>query len=147
MTRNVLAKFGNLTPPPPLQSEAYTAIVPGSCFVQGVPFSVHFTAPLGRPERVWDPTAESNVADAVALHNVSQNDDLLVHQGLVSAQGRPSFDVTFNTTQVGTYTADYMTMDLHWASDWTTNNIHDSLRTIWRGAKSSTFLIATSCPN
>jgi hypothetical protein len=149
MTRNILAKFGGLGAPDPLIDEAYSATVPGGCFVPGQSFSVYFTAPQGRRTADW--RGDGLGGDAVALHLANQSDDFLVHQSLINAGGRTSFYETFNTPQaplpVGTYTADYMTMDLRWESDWVTKSIRDNLRTIWRGAKSSTFHISTSCPN
>jgi hypothetical protein len=141
ITRNILARFGNNASPPPLTTRAYSVSVLGTCFTPGQLFTVQVTAPAGRPncQLPW--------CDAISIYNVLQNDDAPPDSRTYIL--RPA--VTVQAPQLpGTYTADYVTLDRTWDSLYTHQEggqqVPDQLRTIWRGAKSSTFCVSNTCP-
>src|SRR5262249_46594098 len=112
MTRYVLKQFGAPQTVNPLTSEAYTVTVSRN---PNATYHLSWTNPPGRPS-----------TDFVQVYDINSNDDNPVTYGIPCAASQGSCDVTLQTAGV-TATADYVTLDLSWYSNW-----QENLRTIWR---------------
>lgn len=138
MTQNILAQLGNLPFPNALGGPAYTLTV----------------AELANPRRYllsWtNPDRHLGViTDFATLHDVSQNDDVVVDYGHCPVDPQS----TFGSCEVSpppsghTYAAEYVTLDFTWDSNYTHTVVQgqppvpDRLRTIWRAVKSTPFTI------
>ena len=150
MTRNILEGIGGLAHVSRQQpGPGYAVALPpgATCFAPNQVFTVQLTAPAGRGSQqctLWP------WCDAISVYNVLQNDDddpaskIYILGNTAIAVNAPSAP--------GTYTADYVTVDRTFPSDWThpdpqnpQQQVPDQLRTIWRAAKSPRFCVPCPC--